>query len=68
MDDNDIELMPGNVIKELPKDWAAGNGIDMGGLTFFAVNMQRLPAPVFAEFLKEPLLGIQGVPLDLGRV
>jgi len=47
------------LIKELPKDWAAGNGIDMGGFPFFTVNMEWLPAPVLAEFIEEPLLGIQ---------
>jgi hypothetical protein len=48
MDDNHIKFMPGNVIKEFPKDWATGNGIDMGGFPFFTVNMQWLPAPVLA--------------------
>src|SRR5208283_1582459 len=65
MDDDDIKLMPGDVIKQFTKDWAAGNGIDMGGFPFFTVNMQWLPAPVLAEFMEEPLLGIQGMPLDL---
>jgi len=40
----------------------------MGGFPFFTVNMQWLPAPVLAEFMEEPLLGIQRVPLDLGCV
>jgi hypothetical protein len=48
MDDDDIKFMAGNVIKQFPKHWAAGNGIDVGGFPFFAVNMQWLPAPVFA--------------------
>jgi hypothetical protein len=60
--------MPGNVLKKLPKDRTAGNGIDMGGFPFFTVNMKWLPATVLAEFLKEPLLGIQRVPFDLGCV
>jgi hypothetical protein len=68
MDDDDIKFMMGNIIKEFTEDRAAGNGIDVGRLTFFAVNMKWLPAPVLAEFIEEPLLGIQGVPLDLGCV
>jgi hypothetical protein len=68
MDDNHIKFMPGDIIEQFPEDWAAGNGIDVGRLTFFTVNMEWLPAPVFAEFMEEPLLGIQGVPFDLGCV
>src|SRR5208283_5297999 len=68
MDDNDIKFMAGDVIKQFPKDWPAGDGIDVGRLPFFAVNMEWLPAPVFAEFIEEPLLGIQGMPFDLGCV
>jgi hypothetical protein len=68
MDDDDIKLMPGDVIKQFTEDRTAGNGIDVSGLTFFAINMEWLPAPVLAEFLKEPRLGIQGMSFDLGCV
>jgi hypothetical protein len=68
MDDDDIKLMASDVIEQSPKDWAAGDGVDVGRLPFFTVNMEWLPAPVLAEFIEEPLLGIQGVPFDLGRV
>jgi hypothetical protein len=59
MDDDDIKLVTGNVIEQLPEDRTAGNGIDMCRFSFFTVNMQWLPSPVLAEFIEEPLLGIQ---------
>jgi hypothetical protein len=40
--------MMGDIIEQFPEDRAAGNGIDVGRLTFFTVNMEWLPAPVFA--------------------
>jgi hypothetical protein len=30
VDDNDIKLMLGDIVEQLPKDRTAGNGIDMG--------------------------------------
>jgi hypothetical protein len=65
MDDHHIEESPTRLIQEVLEHRPSGNGLVVSGLTFLTVDPDRFPPPVLAELTEQPLLGVQGVAIDL---